>query len=96
MRSVSSVSLVRRPWRLLAEVSALLIAVVVAFPLYWMVLSAFKPAGEIESSEPRPWTSAPRSNPMLSPVVSPVSEGSVGVPKRVQWTADIGNLQAGS
>ena len=41
MRSVSSVSLVRRPWRLLAEVSALLIAVVVAFPLYWMVLSAF-------------------------------------------------------
>ncbi|NDZ91412.1 carbohydrate ABC transporter permease, partial [Streptomyces sp. SID10115] len=40
---------VRRPWRLAAEVSALLIAVVVAFPLYWMVLSAFKPAGEIES-----------------------------------------------
>ncbi len=50
---------VRRPWRLAAEVSALLIAVVVAFPLYWMVLSAFKPAGEIESSEPRPWTLTP-------------------------------------
>ena len=49
----------RRPWRLAAEASALLIAVVVAFPLYWMVLSAFKPAGEIESSQPRPWTLAP-------------------------------------
>lgn len=54
---------VRRPWRLAAEVSALLIAVVVAFPLYWMVLSAFKPAGEIESSEPRPWTLTPRWTP---------------------------------
>jgi len=50
---------VQRPWRLAAEASALLIAVVVAFPLYWMVLSAFKPAGEIESAHPRPWTSAP-------------------------------------
>jgi N,N'-diacetylchitobiose transport system permease protein len=50
---------VRRPGRLAAEASALLIAVVVAFPLYWMVLSAFKPAGEIESSSPRPWTLAP-------------------------------------
>ncbi|MCX4908315.1 carbohydrate ABC transporter permease [Streptomyces sp. NBC_00878] len=50
---------VQRPWRLAAEVSALLIAAVVAFPLYWMVLSAFKPAGEIESTEPRPWTLAP-------------------------------------
>ncbi|CAM5734011.1 Carbohydrate ABC transporter permease OS=Streptomyces alboniger OX=132473 GN=CP975_08800 PE=3 SV=1 [Streptomyces alboniger] len=49
----------RRPWRLAAEASALLIAVVVAFPLYWMVLSAFKPAGEIESAEPRPWTLSP-------------------------------------
>jgi N,N'-diacetylchitobiose transport system permease protein len=44
---------------LAAEASALLISVVVAFPLYWMVLSAFKPAGEIESAEPRPWTLAP-------------------------------------
>lgn len=50
---------VRRPWRLAAEASALLIALVVAFPLYWMVLGAFKPAGEIESTEPRPWTLAP-------------------------------------
>ncbi|TPQ20297.1 carbohydrate ABC transporter permease [Streptomyces sporangiiformans] len=50
---------VRRPWRLAAEASALMIAAVVAFPLYWMVLSAFKPAGEIESTEPRPWTLTP-------------------------------------
>ncbi|MEU1806009.1 carbohydrate ABC transporter permease [Streptomyces sp. NPDC019937] len=51
--------LIRRPWRLAAEVTALAVAVVVAFPLYWMVLSAFKPAGEIRSAHPRPWTSAP-------------------------------------
>ncbi|MFD3539139.1 carbohydrate ABC transporter permease [Streptomyces sp. NPDC058662] len=50
---------VRRPWRLAAEASALAVAVVVAFPLYWMVLSAFKPAGEIQSAHPRPWTLAP-------------------------------------
>lgn len=49
----------RRPLRLVAEVSALVIAAVVAFPLYWMVLSAVRPAGEIESAEPRPWTLAP-------------------------------------
>ena len=35
---------------------ALLIAAVVAFPLYWMVLSALKPAGELISADPRPWT----------------------------------------
>ncbi|MBL1104202.1 carbohydrate ABC transporter permease [Streptomyces sp. 5-8] len=52
-------SWVRRPWRLAAELTALLVAAVVAFPLYWMLLSAFKPAGEIESTEPRPWTSSP-------------------------------------
>ncbi|MBV2354364.1 carbohydrate ABC transporter permease [Streptomyces sp. J2-1] len=50
---------VRRPWRLAAEATALLTAVVVAFPLYWMVLSAFKPAGEIQSDRPRPWTLTP-------------------------------------
>jgi N,N'-diacetylchitobiose transport system permease protein len=53
------VKLVHRPWRLAAEAFALLAAVVVAFPLYWMVLSAFKPAGEIQSDTPRPWTLAP-------------------------------------
>jgi N,N'-diacetylchitobiose transport system permease protein len=35
------------------------IAAVVAFPLYWMVLSALKPAGEVQSANPRPWTGAP-------------------------------------
>ncbi|WP_405453366.1 carbohydrate ABC transporter permease [Streptomyces achromogenes] len=50
---------VRRPWRLAAEVTALLVAAVVAFPLYWMVLGALRPAGEIESTEPRPWTASP-------------------------------------
>ncbi|CAL9296637.1 carbohydrate ABC transporter permease [Streptomyces erythrogriseus] len=49
----------RRPGRTAAEATALVVAAVVAFPLYWMVLSAFKPAGEIRSGEPRPWTSAP-------------------------------------
>ena len=49
----------RRPWRFLAEATTLLVAVVVAFPLYWMVLSALKPANEIESTRPRPWTLAP-------------------------------------
>ena len=51
-------SLVRKPWRTAAELSAVLIAVVVAFPLYWMVLSAFKPAGEVRG-EPVPWTLSP-------------------------------------
>ncbi|NML48796.1 carbohydrate ABC transporter permease [Streptomyces sp. R302] len=50
---------VRRPGRLLAEATALLAAVVVAFPLYWMVLSALKPAGEIQSTDARPWTLSP-------------------------------------
>ncbi|MFD5556495.1 MULTISPECIES: carbohydrate ABC transporter permease [unclassified Streptomyces] len=51
--------LIQRPWRLAAELTALVVAAVVAFPLYWMVLSAFKPAGEIESTEARPWTLNP-------------------------------------
>jgi N,N'-diacetylchitobiose transport system permease protein len=50
---------IRRPWRLAAEASALVIAVIVAFPLYWMVLSAFKPAGEIQSTQPQAWTLSP-------------------------------------
>ncbi|MFJ7147127.1 carbohydrate ABC transporter permease [Streptomyces sp. NPDC100445] len=49
----------RSPWRPAAEATALLTAAVVAFPLYWMVLSALRPAGEIESTRPRPWTSSP-------------------------------------
>ncbi|ARZ69868.1 carbohydrate ABC transporter permease [Streptomyces sp. HU2014] len=50
---------IRRPWRLAAEAAALLVAAVVAFPLYWMVLAAFKPADEVQSAEPRPWTLRP-------------------------------------
>ncbi|TCO53158.1 carbohydrate ABC transporter permease [Actinocrispum wychmicini] len=50
---------VKRPGRLVAEVVCCVIAAVVAIPLYWMVLSAFKPAGEIQSANPRPWTLAP-------------------------------------
>jgi N,N'-diacetylchitobiose transport system permease protein len=50
---------IHRPWRLAAEASTLVIAVVVAFPLYWMVLSALKPAGEIQSTGARPWTLSP-------------------------------------
>lgn len=50
---------VRRPWRLVAEASAVVVALVVAFPLYWMVLSAFKSAGEVRSANPVPWTLDP-------------------------------------
>ncbi|MGW7538618.1 carbohydrate ABC transporter permease [Amycolatopsis sp. NPDC054798] len=50
---------IRRPARLVAEIVTVVIAGIVAFPLYWMVLSAFKPAGEIQSAHPKPWTFAP-------------------------------------
>lgn len=43
----------------LADLTCVLAAVLVAVPLYWMVLSALKPAGEIQSADPRPWTFAP-------------------------------------
>ena len=49
----------RRPTRLAANVVCVAIAVVVAFPLYWMVLSALKPAGEVQTRNPRPWTVTP-------------------------------------
>ncbi len=49
----------RRPWRLAAEITAVAVAAVVAFPLYWMVLSAVKPAGEVQSDRPLPWTLNP-------------------------------------
>jgi N,N'-diacetylchitobiose transport system permease protein len=39
--------------------AAVLVAAVTVFPVYWMVLSAFKPAGEIQSADPRPWTLHP-------------------------------------
>jgi N,N'-diacetylchitobiose transport system permease protein len=48
-----------RPTRWITNASCVVIALVVAFPLYWMVLSALKPAGEVQTRDPRPWTLAP-------------------------------------
>ncbi|PPK71333.1 N,N'-diacetylchitobiose transport system permease protein [Actinokineospora auranticolor] len=42
-----------------AEVVTVVVAGVVAFPLFWMVLTAFKPEDEIISAQPRPWTLRP-------------------------------------
>ncbi|MDX3194316.1 carbohydrate ABC transporter permease [Streptomyces sp. MN03-5084-2B] len=50
---------VKRPGRLVAEVVTVVIAGIVAFPLYWMLLSAVKPPGEIQSAAPKPWTFHP-------------------------------------
>ncbi|HEX6344082.1 carbohydrate ABC transporter permease [Umezawaea sp.] len=49
----------KHPGRLVAELATVVIAAVVAFPLYWMVLTALKPADEVISADPRPWTLAP-------------------------------------
>lgn len=43
----------------ISDVLCVVAAILVALPLYWMVLSALKPAGEIQSADPRPWTFAP-------------------------------------
>ncbi|MGW4825964.1 carbohydrate ABC transporter permease [Amycolatopsis japonica] len=50
---------VKRPGRLIAEIICVVIAGIVAFPVYWMVLSAFKPTGQIQAENPRPWTLTP-------------------------------------
>ncbi|MFD6072794.1 MULTISPECIES: carbohydrate ABC transporter permease [Amycolatopsis] len=50
---------VKRPGRLIAEIICVVIAGMVAFPVYWMVLSAFKPTGQIQAENPRPWTLTP-------------------------------------
>ncbi|QKV74467.1 carbohydrate ABC transporter permease [Amycolatopsis sp. Hca4] len=50
---------VKRPGRLIAEVVTVVVAGIVAFPLYWMLLSAVKPASEIQSASPKPWTFHP-------------------------------------
>jgi N,N'-diacetylchitobiose transport system permease protein len=42
--------------RALPNTVAVLVALVTIFPIYWMVLSAVKPTGEIQSAHPRPWT----------------------------------------
>jgi N,N'-diacetylchitobiose transport system permease protein len=52
-------AVVRRPGRLVAEVVTVAIAGLVAFPLYWMLLSALKPPGEIQTANPKPWTARP-------------------------------------
>ena len=49
----------KRPGRLVAELVTVVVAAVIAFPLYWMVLTALKPADEVISANPRPWTLAP-------------------------------------
>jgi N,N'-diacetylchitobiose transport system permease protein len=45
--------------RRVANAAAVIVAGMVAFPIYWMVLSALKPAGEIQSLDVRPWTVHP-------------------------------------
>ncbi|RKR85935.1 N,N'-diacetylchitobiose transport system permease protein [Micromonospora pisi] len=45
--------------RRIADAAAIAVAVVTVFPIYWMVLSALKPTGEIRSADPRPWTLHP-------------------------------------
>jgi N,N'-diacetylchitobiose transport system permease protein len=49
----------RTAWRNLANTAALIAAGLTVFPLYWMLLSALKPTGEIQSAHPRPWTLHP-------------------------------------
>jgi N,N'-diacetylchitobiose transport system permease protein len=46
-----------RRGQLVVDAACVVIAVVVAFPLYWMVLAAVKPAGELQSAAP--WTLTP-------------------------------------
>lgn len=48
-----------------ADAAAVAIAAVVAFPLYWMALSALKPADEVISADPRPWTLRPTLDSFL-------------------------------
>ncbi|GLZ42753.1 carbohydrate ABC transporter permease [Actinokineospora sp. NBRC 105648] len=42
-----------------AEAITVVIAAVVAFPLFWMVLTAIKPTDEVLSTAPKPWTLRP-------------------------------------
>ena len=48
-----------RTWRRLADTAAIAVAILTVFPIYWMVLAAVKPAGEIQSLRQRPWTLQP-------------------------------------
>jgi N,N'-diacetylchitobiose transport system permease protein len=49
----------RAAWRAAANLTGLAVAAVVVFPIYWMVLSALKPSGEIQAADPLPWTGHP-------------------------------------
>jgi len=48
-----------RGGRRLLDAVAVVIAVATVFPIYWMVLAAVKPPGEIQSLQQKPWTLAP-------------------------------------
>ncbi|BCJ55709.1 sugar ABC transporter permease [Actinoplanes sp. NBRC 14428] len=48
-----------RTTRRLLDAVAIVVAAVTVFPIYWMVLAAVKPPGEIQSLDQRPWTLAP-------------------------------------
>lgn len=48
-----------RPREVLPHAVALLGALVVGFPLYWMVLSALKPTVELNSGDALPYTLSP-------------------------------------
>lgn len=45
--------------RIRTDAAGLLIALAVAFPLYWMVLSALKPRAALEAGDPAPFTLTP-------------------------------------
>ena len=51
-----------RVTRRLLDALAVLLAVATIFPIYWMVLAAVKPPGEIQSLHQRPWTLAPSTD----------------------------------
>ncbi|GAB3299620.1 carbohydrate ABC transporter permease [Parasphingorhabdus pacifica] len=58
-------SVARKPRLFAANALALVVAGAVAFPLYWMLLAAFKPEGELRSANPRPWTFNPTPDNFL-------------------------------
>jgi N,N'-diacetylchitobiose transport system permease protein len=48
-----------KTWRRLGNTTAVVVAVVTVFPIYWMLLAALKPPGEIQSLHQVPWTFTP-------------------------------------
>lgn len=55
----------RRRVKWLADTVGLLIAVIVAFPLYWMLLSALKPKAAIDAGDSTPFTTTPSLSSFL-------------------------------